>query len=123
VIFKKQGPVDAISAAAQHAVFRVVQEALSNVYRHAHAKSVSVKLVIQSGELTIRVSDDGRGFPLASGARAAEGLLGVGIAGMRARVEQLGGRLEIAPGVSGTSVTASVPSRSSRQTRRAGLKL
>jgi signal transduction histidine kinase len=123
VIFKKQGPVDAISAAAQHAVFRVVQEALSNVYRHAHAKSVSVKLVIRSGELTIRVSDDGRGFPVASGARASGGPLGVGIAGMRARIEQLGGRLEIAPGVSGTSVTASVPSRSSGQARSAGLKL
>jgi signal transduction histidine kinase len=112
VTFKAQGPLDAIGAAAQHAVLRVVQEALSNVYRHARAKTVSVKLVSRTGLLTISVADDGRGLRLAPGARAADPPLGVGIAGMRARIEQLGGTLEIVGGVSGTSVTASVPLRS-----------
>jgi signal transduction histidine kinase len=90
-------------------VFRVVQEALSNVYRHAHAKTVSVTLIRRKGALTVCVADDGRGF---HGAREAEPPLGVGIAGMRARIEQLGGTLEIVGGPSGTSVTATVPSRS-----------
>ncbi|HEY1447051.1 MAG TPA: PAS domain-containing protein [Caulobacteraceae bacterium] len=110
--FSKRGPVDAISAAAQHAVFRVVQEALSNVYRHARAEKVSVKLVSRTSVLTVYVADDGRGFQLAPGVRPAEPALGVGIAGMRSRIEQLGGTLEIVAGVSGTSVTASVPLRS-----------
>jgi signal transduction histidine kinase len=121
--FEAQGPVDAIGADAQHAVFRVVQEALSNVHRHAHAREVSVKLVSRTGVLTLSVADDGQGFLVAPGVPAAEPPLGVGIAGMRARIEQLGGRLEIVGSDSGTNVTASVPLRASRQTRRGGSKL
>jgi signal transduction histidine kinase len=106
--FETEGPVDAISAAAQHAVFRVVQEALTNVYRHAGASNASVSLLSREGILTVRISDDGRGMGRMAGDED-EPPLGVGIPGMRARIEQLGGRLEIAGAATGAIVTASLP--------------
>jgi len=104
-----RGPVDAIDAVTEHAMFRVTQEALTNVYRHARAKKVSVRLDSQPGTLTVRISDDGHGVRLARGSDLGEAPLGVGIMGMRVRVEQLGGMLEIAGGGGGTVVTAMVP--------------
>jgi signal transduction histidine kinase len=106
--FEGQGRVHAISAAAKHAVFRVIQEALSNVYRHACADQVLVSLASGSGEFVLRVVDDGKGIGPAE-LEAAQAPLGVGIPGMRARIEQLGGRLEIKRGAPGTIVSASIP--------------
>jgi signal transduction histidine kinase len=93
----------------QHAAFRVVQEALSNVHRHAGAKGVEVELANRGGELTLRIADDGKG--IASLGRAhLEGIPpGVGIAGMRSRVEQLDGSLDIASDRAGTVVAAWIP--------------
>ena len=109
VTFEVEGRVNRIGAAAQHAIFRVVQEAMSNIYRHAHATKVSVKLVAREGLLTASITDDGR-----QGTREAEigedaPPLGVGIPGMRARVEQLGGHLQVAFAAQGATVVASVP--------------
>ena len=106
--FETNGPVDAVNAAAQHAVFRVIQEALTNVYRHARATRVAVSLASNGAQLTVRIADDGQGLPFARG-DAQEAPLGVGIPGMRARVDQLGGTLAIeSPGL-GAVVTASLP--------------
>jgi signal transduction histidine kinase len=113
--FDAEGPVDDIGAATQHAVFRVVQEALSNVYRHAHATAVSVDLLSKAGTLTVRVSDNGRGIPLGNGNGCDEPPFGVGIAGMRARIEQLGGTLEFTGKGRGTVVTAIVPAARSNR--------
>ena len=108
--FEAEGPVDAVSADAQHAVFRVVQEALSNVYRHARATKAAVSLVYQARVLTVRVLDDGQGLERAVGGGEGEvPPLGVGIPGMRARIEQLGGDLWIADGPGGTVVIAAIP--------------
>jgi signal transduction histidine kinase len=69
----------------------VVQEALTNVLRHAHAESVSVVVRADDDLLTIAVSDDGSGgAPLSTGA-------GAGVRGMRERAEALGGSLEAGP--------------------------
>jgi signal transduction histidine kinase len=106
--FESDGPVNAVSAAAQHAVFRVIQEALSNVYRHARASKVAIKLVNQASVLMARISDNGKGFERTVGGGEAA-LLGVGIPGMRARIEQLGGVLQISSNRGGTIVTATVP--------------
>jgi signal transduction histidine kinase len=111
VTFQARGSVDAISAVAQHAVFRVVQEALSNVYRHAHATAVSVAVVQEAGVLTARISDNGQGFEHAAEAPGDTPPLGVGIPGMRARIEQLGGSLQIAANARGTTLTATLPFR------------
>ncbi len=107
--FETAGLVDTVSAAAQHAVFRVIQEALTNVYRHARATTAVVSLVAGAGRLTVRIADDGQGIRRAPSGTADEAPLGVGIPGMRARIEQLGGRLGIDSFGGGTVVTAMVP--------------
>jgi signal transduction histidine kinase len=106
--FEARGPVDSVDAASRHALFRVIQEALTNVYRHAHATRADVSLANVSDQLILRVADDGQGIARSS-FEAAGAPLGVGIPGMRARIEQLGGRLEIENSATGTIVSATIP--------------
>jgi PAS domain S-box-containing protein len=92
------------------ACFRVVQEAVTNVLRHARAKGVWVELRRTGDHLELRVRDDGAGFDLAEAqARAALGTC-MGLSGMQERVSLAGGRLEVtsAPGA-GTQVVARFP--------------
>jgi len=91
---------------AEAAVFRIVQEALANVVRHAQATRAGVILERRDGHLLVIVEDDGAGFDLQ---RAAQGER-LGLLGMRERAEMLGGTLsvETAPG-KGTTVTVEVP--------------
>jgi two-component system, NarL family, sensor kinase len=107
--FEAEGPVDDTPAPVQHAAFRIVQEALSNVHRHAGAKAAEVRLFVNDGAVTVRVSDDGRGMPGQPLDGSGDVQLGVGISGMRARVHQLGGRLAIDSDATGTRVTALLP--------------
>jgi len=87
------------------ALYRVVQETLTNVARHAEARAVSVLLQKSEGHLTAIIEDDGRGFDPEAG---AEGRLG--IVGMRERLEVVGGSLQIeSESGTGTSVFARVP--------------
>ncbi len=92
----------------QRAILRVVQEALTNVHRHADASRVSVNARITSGRLVVRIRDNGHGM---TGAVRPDGpiRMGVGMAGMRARLEQFGGSLRIRTSRSGTVVVARVP--------------
>jgi signal transduction histidine kinase len=88
------------------AVYRLVQEALTNIAKHAHAESSSVVVNEADGVVRVQVRDDGRGFdPGASS-------LGFGVVGMRERVELLAGTLliESAP-ASGTVIHAEIPAR------------
>jgi signal transduction histidine kinase len=97
-----------LSADAEVTLLRVTQEALANVTRHAHAGRVAVTLSYMDGEAALDVRDDGTGFaPEADGHGPGGGL---GLRGMRERVEALGGRLavESAPG-QGTTVAVTVP--------------
>lgn len=87
-------------------LFRVLQESLSNVARHAQATMVCVTLVESAGESVLRVEDDGIGLPPPERA----GMRGRGIDGMRERTEAFGGTLSLAPGRrGGTVVCASLP--------------
>lgn len=94
------------------AIYRIVQECMTNAVKHAEASLVSVVVSETGGHVTIRVGDDGRGFELAASTQ------GFGLRGIRERVEALGGTLRLAstPGA-GTTVTARLPAR-----RRAGAK-
>jgi two-component system, NarL family, sensor kinase len=94
-------------------VFRIVQEALTNVLRHAGAGRAQVSVHRAGESLELRVADAGRGFDpraVLSGAEAVSGTAGSGLRGMRDRLELFGGRLEITstPG-QGTLVSAVVP--------------
>ena len=80
----------------QRSVLRVIQEALMNVFRHAKATVVKVAIEATDTHFKLRIDDNGSGMPIGqvrSGARAIS--LGVGIPAMRARVQQMGGTLEI----------------------------
>lgn len=85
-----------LPAAVESVVYRVVAEALTNTTRHAAATSVAIHGSIADGVLTVEVTDDGRG------ASTYDRLGGVGIASMRARVDEIGGTLLVAGGTSGT---------------------
>jgi signal transduction histidine kinase len=88
-------------------LYRIVQEALTNVVKHAHARHVSVLLARKDGSVTAIVEDDGRGF---SPDRAAGD--GLGLVGMRERVGLVGGRLVVeSSDGGGTTLVAEVPLR------------
>jgi signal transduction histidine kinase len=93
-------------------VYRIVQEALTNVARHAAARHASVVIEKPDGEVRLIVEDDGRGFdPAAAAAAARSGpTRRLGLAGMRERVALAGGTLtvESAPGA-GTTVYVRLP--------------
>lgn len=92
-------------------LFRVVQEALGNVRRHAKASEVSVKIVESHPRIILRVEDNGVGFHVGAGMSAAMEEKRMGLRGMRERVKLLGGNLRIvsAPG-QGTRVIVEIPS-------------
>jgi two-component system, NarL family, sensor kinase len=91
-------------------VFRIVQEALTNVLRHAGVDRAQVTISRSGGLLGLRVSDSGRGFHAHGTLAGGEAATGSGLRGMRDRLELFGGQLEIvsAPG-QGTLVSASIP--------------
>jgi signal transduction histidine kinase len=94
-------PTQPLSAAVELAAYRIVQEALTNVTRHAQAGHVDVRVACNNG-IDIEVTDDGRGgMPQA----------GNGITGMRERVASLGGTIDAGPrqGARGFTVTAHLP--------------
>jgi signal transduction histidine kinase len=101
------GPVQA-GTAVEHAVLRVVQEALANAVKHGDPASVLLSVHQVGGQVHVRVRDDGAGFDPATSARG--GGLGLGLGTMRERVTGLGGQLavESAPGA-GTTITVTVP--------------
>jgi signal transduction histidine kinase len=101
--------LDRMPREVETALFRIVQESLSNVHRHSGSKTARIQLEQDEVEIRLEVSDQGRGFvaPVPNELDATR--LGVGIAGMRERVRQLGGRLEIRSSSSGTTVIAMLP--------------
>ena len=96
--------------------FRVVQEALTNVLRHAKARQVLIDLEQRPDRLWIGIEDDGVGFELATVRAQAEATGHLGLIGMEERIEILGGRIEIdARPQLGTRITVSLPLRQLRQ--------
>ena len=91
-------------------VFRAVQEALTNVVRHSGAKTVLVQMSREGGKLSVDIEDDGQGFTPEDVATPSETGQGLGLLGMRERIEILGGTLTLdsSPGA-GTHVAFAVP--------------
>ena len=105
VDFEAAAGDERVPAEVETAVYRIVQESLTNVVKHARARRVSVLLTRRNSALTAVVEDDGGGFdPTETGD-------GFGIEGMRERVALLDGRLEVESSAAGTTLVAEVPLR------------
>ena len=95
------------------ALFRIVQESLTNIRRHSRSETASIKLRREDGHVLLEIEDRGNGMNHGEYLGPIDEIhdLGVGIPGMRQRMRQLGGRLDIKTGRAGTVVTAAVPLR------------
>jgi signal transduction histidine kinase len=94
------------------ALFRVLQESLTNVHRHSGSRTAHVRLAIKTGMASLEIEDAGHGIPPQLLEQSGEdwmGAHGVGLRGMSERVRQLGGKLELVSGDNGTKVSAFVP--------------
>jgi PAS domain S-box-containing protein len=101
------GTLDGLPLSLKRTVLRIIQEAMANVHRHAHASAVHVGVAVGARRISLGIADDGIGI-----ARDVEGKLaksGVGISGMRARAHQFGGCLKIRSSGKGTVVFVRIP--------------
>ena len=91
-------------------LFRIVQEALNNVEKHAHAKMVRIQIAIQRRAVVLKIQDDGRGFDPAA-PKVAKGMEGgIGLSSLRGRASALGGTCEVVSNPKqGTAITVRVP--------------
>jgi len=96
------------------AIFRIIQEALTNMFRHSGAHNGEVSLREKEGQIVVTVRDDGKGIEEQVVQLRPESV-GVGIGGMRQRVNELGGRLRLANAHPGTIVEVVVPFRRQEQ--------
>jgi PAS domain S-box-containing protein len=117
--FEVHEDVDRLPRASELALFRVLQESLTNVHRHSGSKTARVRLLTKDGMGVLEIEDDGKGMPSELMEQSAEdwmGALGVGLRGMNERMWQLGGRLEVIPKKNGTIVRVMVPVQDSSAT-------
>jgi|KBSMisStandDraft_5_1062788.scaffolds.fasta_scaffold05016_6 PAS domain S-box-containing protein len=101
---------------AELALFRVLQESLTNVHRHSGSSTAGVALSMAGDKAVLEIRDRGKGIPQKFYEQAGEdwmGSIGVGLRGMNERLKQLGGKLEITSNVLGTRVTAILPASQS----------
>ena len=91
------------------AIFRVVQECLTNVQRHSGSRSAVLRLAREDENIRLEIKDSGKGMSFEKQQALSSGQLGVGFRGMKERVAELGGTLEIKSAPSGTAVTAILP--------------
>ncbi|MBV1686670.1 sensor histidine kinase [Novosphingobium sp. G106] len=102
------GEIEPWGEEIEQALYRIAQEALTNVYRHAQASQITVRLISRRNALHLVIEDDGIGMSPQACKVDAEGG-GVGIASMRSRMLELSGRLSIQSRKAGCRVTASIP--------------
>jgi signal transduction histidine kinase len=104
--FQVRGAPRRLAPQVETALFRIAQEALNNVIKHAHARRVALHLEFNAASVAVIVEDDGTGFDVGAAVRAGS----VGLLGMRERAELAGGQLEIESHVGeGTSVRVEIP--------------
>lgn len=96
---------DCLHPNARVGLFRISQEALTNIVRHANASRVDVELTRQDGDVLLSIKDDGKGVTQED----ISGIFSIGILGMKERASSLGGTLDIAGDPGGTTVTVKVP--------------
>ena len=118
--FNKRSPIQVklqlpagirVPGSVEIVLFRVLQESLTNISKHAGSATVDVRLQLDQDVISLSIRDYGKGIPAERLAKmnGSGSDVGVGIAGMRERLKELGGRLEIESDSTGTLLKASVP--------------
>jgi len=110
VLFETVGSERPLSAEAEITLFRITQEAITNIIKHAGAESVSIAVEFHDDSAAVHIEDDGHGFSVEEVTSSSETDRGLGLLGMKERAELLDGylRIEAQPG-RGTKVSAEVP--------------
>jgi two-component system NarL family sensor kinase len=104
--FEAEGSMDGLSEVANTVLFRIAQEALVNVERHADAARIDMRLVRAGRRVTLTIADDGRGFDPVE--VAGHPKRGIGLRNMMERMEAIGGQINIQSSPAGTTVQATV---------------
>lgn len=99
-----------LKSEVETAIFRIIQEAVTNIFRHSGAKKSIISLVERDGSIVVTVRDDGKGVE-EQVIQLSPDSLGIGIGGMRQRVSELGGSLRLANAHPGTIVEVVIPAR------------
>ena len=110
--FEVSPEFDRIPGDLELALFRVLQESLTNVHRHSGSSTASVRLLTRNRAVILEVIDEGKGTQSKNWKDRAQdwmGAFGVGLRGMNERMRQLGGSLELSSTQGGTTVTATIP--------------
>jgi signal transduction histidine kinase len=100
-----------LPGAMETALFRVVQQSLSNIHRHSGSATALVVVTLDADGIRVKVSDHGSGISseIVEAFNNGKALLGVGVAGMRERIRDMGGQFLVESSVKGTTVQASLP--------------
>jgi two-component system, NarL family, sensor kinase len=110
VSLRIEEPIQRLPRDVEIALFRVLQESLTNVYRHSAAQSVDVRIVCNDGHVSLTVADDGKGIPPEVLARFRGGEApGIGLGGMRERLAEFGGEIRVDSSSGGSVVEAVIP--------------
>ncbi len=111
VNFKTTGRGRRLPLQLETALFRVIQEALSNIARHAHAKNANISLRFKKKAIGVHIRDNGRGFDVEEAISSKARPRGLGLLGMKERVELMNGTLGIRsrPGGGGTQINIEIP--------------
>ncbi len=111
VHFKTTGRVKRLGIQLETVLFRAIQEVVHNIARHADAKSVYISLNFNKGAINIRLTDDGRGFDVEEAMSTKDRPRGLGLLGMKERVELVRGSLSIRSrsGGGGTEINIEIP--------------
>jgi PAS domain S-box-containing protein len=110
--FEVQAEFGRLARESELALFRVLQEGLTNVHRHSGSPTAHVRLSVKKGMCILEIEDKGKGISpelLAEFGQEGMGGLGIGVRGMNERIRQLGGRLELVSNGAGTILTATLP--------------
>jgi len=105
--FELEGAIEGLNDVANTVLFRIAQEALTNIKRHANASQAGVRLQGDKTSVKLVVADNGIGFDVADIAQHPK--RGIGLRNMHERVNAIGGKLEMASSATGTQVTATLP--------------
>jgi signal transduction histidine kinase len=104
-----------VSPEVETALFRIVQEGLTNVHRHSGGLSACVELKIHARQISTIITDNGHGMPAEVLAEVGKGQGGIGLMGMYERVKKLGGNIHIASDDMGTTIRAELPVAEERE--------